>query len=643
MSKFVPLHLHSTYSLLDGLSKPADIASRCKELGYDTCALTDHAVISGAVAFASALTKAKIKPILGCEFYVPEQHSSIQSKENPNKAHLCVLAKNEAGWKKLISAVSEANRPENFYYKPRLSRLQFAPFAGDLIAFSGHIGSELANVLFTDYKAAYNSRTFADAADYLKSNWFVEAKALLESYLEVFGEKNFFIEIQIIDQEHIPSTGLIGECLRELSIKTGVPKIATADSHYCRKEDAPDQRVLLCSAFQTTLGKVYSKLSNNEDVTLGGFFRSNNYHIPSYEEMAAIHTDDEIENTLLIGKECDSYKILSKPRIAKFTTPNNETNDEYLQKLCDEGMKKISFVNNTIPLQEYKDRLKHEMEVIVKNGLSGYFLIVQDYIAWAKAQGMLVGPGRGSGAGCLVSYLVGITSIDPLKYGLIFERFYNEGRNSGDHIELPDIDSDFPKGGRDRVVEYVKQKYGEDKVSHIVTFHSMKGKNALTEVLHAHEACTFEEVKRITSNIPEEAKITDQLQVMKEARGEASIIQWALENDAESLKEWCYIDENDELAGPFARYFAQAIRIEGTKKAQSKHASGIVISAEPLANETPIFYDKKTGEAIAGMEMNDLAAMGHVKFDILALKNLNVLMGVREGLRGTDCRITCLV
>jgi DNA polymerase-3 subunit alpha len=409
--------------------------------------------------------------------------------------------------------------------------------------------------------------------------------------------------------------------------------MATADSHYPSKIDAADQRILLCSLLDTTLKQVKEKSDNGEETGLGGFFKSNNYHIPSLEEMMAIHNDEEIDNTVLIAEMCQDYKITNNPVLPNFKCPGDMDPDTYLRELCVKGWKEL--VTTNIPKsqqKEYSDRIKMELSVFKEAGLASYFLIVQDYCNYARSRGMLLSPGRGSGAGCMVSALIGITDkiVDPIKYGLLFERFYNAGRNAPGRISLPDIDCDFPIKQREEIVEYIRNKHGHDRVCQMVTFSRMQGRGAVKDVLRAHEACSFDEINLITNNIPDEAEIADELQLMREETGEASIVRWALENNPDGLKQWCHIKEDGTLDGPYAKLFEQAIRLEGTKRSQGKHAAGVVISASPLAEVCPMVYDKSTGFSIAGMEMADLESMGHVKFDILGVAVLDKIMGVQE-------------
>lgn len=631
MSKFVPLHVHSHYSLLDGLSKADAIAKRCEELEYNSCALTDHGTLAGVVDFTSACNKKGIKPILGCELYLSQKSATIQNKENKKHSHLAVLAKNKKGWQSLVKITSDSNKRENFYYKPRLSLEKLSEYVdGNLIAFSGHPGSDLANCIFENREAAFLAKKEEDLYPFLREDCVGVATSLAFKYQDIFGKGNFFIEIQTIDKG-LPGAQLIAKVLREVSAKTKIPCVATGDSHYPSRIDAVDQRVLLCSSLETTMKEVDKKLSNDENVPLSTFFKSNNYHIPSNEEMLEVNTEEEIANSALIADMCEEYNILHEPMLPQFEglTPSQEY--QRLKQLCREGWSKK--ILDSIPKEqhsEYQERLNKELSVFKDAGLSGYFLIVQDILNHGRQKDWLLGPGRGSAAGCLVSYLIGITSIDPIPYGLIFERFYNAGRNTGGRVSLPDIDMDVPAGKRNEVIEYMRDKYGHNRVAQMITFQRMQGRSAISEVLRAHEACTYEEIRRITKFIPDEAEISDHLQHMEEERGESSILQWALENNSGQLRDWCYIDDSGRLQGQFAKQFAQAIRLEGTKTHSSKHAAGIVIGREDLSEVCPMVLDSTTGELIAGLEMNELEKMGHVKFDVLGVRVLDKIMGVQK-------------
>jgi DNA polymerase-3 subunit alpha len=613
------LHCHSMYSLLDGLSKPKDIANRCKEIGVKTCAITDHGNIAGAIKFYSTMKEAGIKPILGCELYICDQDPTIKDATNKSLSHFIVLAKNLNGWKKLIRLVSESNSPDFFYFKPRLNLERLRAYCGgDLLGICGHLGSYLADKILNEQNELL--------PDYLSIG--IKTVNQLKS---IFGPDNVFLEAQLIDQDNLVCQKDLTKAIREIAHASKVKVIATPDAHYAKKEDAVDQRILLCNNLKTTLPDISRKLSNNEDVPMGCFFMSDNYHIPSYEEMISVHTKEELDNTNLVADMVEEFDILSKPRLPPFQCPDGYNPDTYLRQLCREGWKtKIAKIIPEKDQQIYVDRIKYELEILQGAGLSSYFLIVQDVVNYVAKQNWLPGPGRGSAAGCLVSYLIGITSIDPIRYNLVFERFYNAGRNSADRISMPDIDVDVPINKRENVIEYIKKRYGADKVSQMVTFNTMKGRGALKDVLRAYGNVSFEEMNKITKHIPDEAKIADELQEMKEETGEASIIRWALENKSEDLKEWCYIDENDQLQGPLAKRFEQAIRLEGTKTNQSKHAAGIAVSSESLDQSCPMIYDSKNDKPIAGMEMQDLENIGVIKFDILGVAMLDKIMYIQD-------------
>ena len=609
------LHAHSHYSLLDGLSKPSQIAERCFNAGIKTCAITDHGTISGCVQFYRAMKAKKIKPILGCELYISKNDSFIKEKENNNLSHFLVLAKNLAGWNTLIKIISETNRIDNFYHKPRISFDRLAPILdGNIIGFCGHLGSSIS-----------------DLVEENPDNYTDKAVSFIDYMKEIFGKDNFFLEAQLMDHELNPKQKEMTDIMRQLSVKTKTKIIATPDAHYCERKDAIDQRILLCNNLKTTSIDINKKLLANEDVPMSCFFKSDNYHIPDPEEMIEWHTKEEIENTLYVDSMCEEYSILSKPLLPAFECPNNSNPEEYLRQLCRDGWREK--IMKDVPESEhtkYADRVKLELDILQKAGLSSYFLIVQDIVNYVKKSGWLPGPGRGSAAGCLVSYLIGITQIDPMKYDLLFERFYNEGRNTADHISMPDIDVDVPITKREQIIEYIKNKYGIDKVSQMITFNTMKGRGALKEVLRVYDNISFEETNRITKFIPDEAKIADELQEMKEDTGEASIIRWALENNVDKLKEWCYISSDGSLAGPLAKRFEQAIRLEGTKSNQSKHAAGVVISSKSLGSVCPMVYDNKNKQSIAGMEMQDLESLGLIKFDILGVAMLDKIMTISE-------------
>lgn len=412
-------------------------------------------------------------------------------------------------------------------------------------------------------------------------------------------------------------------------------------SYYTNKEDAKLHRVLLCSDMKTTLPKIQKAIrpDNRGGINVDSkypkeymdklvYFMQDSFYVKDKNESKGL----DISKLKEIYDQCEDYDILSKPMLPKFACPNNMSEEEYLKELCRHGWKKFLIDQNKVSTdeskQKYLDRFKEEFDVIKGANLFGYFLIVQDIIKYVNDQGWLSGPGRGSAAGCLISYLIGITKIDPIEFDLLFARFYNAGRNSADHISLPDIDMDVPGTKRDEIITYLKDKYGHNKVSQMLTFGRLQGKSAIKEVLRVNEACSFSEMNAISNCIPDEARISDQLAEMDDE--DRSIIKWALINNPDELRDFCRLNEDGTLEGEYAEYFDQAIQIEGTFKTQGKHAAGVVISAEPLQQVCPMVKQKGSSEKIAGLEMADLEALGHVKFDVLGINLLDKIMKIEE-------------
>ena len=318
---YVPLHVHSEYSLLDGLSQTKHIANRLEEIEVDACALTDHGTVSGAVDFHKTISKG-FKPILGCEFYISEQEATLKDPTNSKLMHQVVLAKDLEGWKSLLSLVSESNKPEHFYRKPRIGLdkfLEHVSGSGKIVSFSGHLGSHLADVV-------------SDNPNW-KNDGMREAKRLQES----FGNGNFYIEIQLIDSLINKKAKEVADKLREIATATGIPCVATPDAHYCRREDAHDQRVLLCTAMRKSAGQIQSEIKQGKSQSMQPFFESNNYHIPSYEDMKQFHTDEELASTVDIAAMCSEYSILGPPNPPVFDCPEGMSPNDYLRLLCREG------------------------------------------------------------------------------------------------------------------------------------------------------------------------------------------------------------------------------------------------------------------------------------------------------------------
>lgn len=616
--KYIPLHVHSHYSLQLGLSKPKDIAERCKELSINACAITDAGTIAGSVAFFKEMQNYDIKPILGCEIFICNDSAKIHNSHNDQLSRITLLCKNLEGWKNLIKIISLCNGADFFYKKPRIDLTSLSQINIEhLICITGYYGSTL-----------WNSVTIENE---LIPNWQTNFSQHLDQLHQMFTKDNTFIEIQQFDNFYNQKN--IFNAFRDFCKKNDYHNtIAGIESYYSSSNDAVDQRILLCSGLKTTLPEISKKIIAGQNTGINHFFNSESFYILDNETIAELYTEEEIANTVKISEMCEPFSPLNKPILPKFDYPKQyKSESEYLRQLCREGWKKK--IESNIPKDSYHiyvDRIKYELEVLEGAGLSSYFLIVQDILNFVRNNGWLPGPGRGSAAGCLVSYLIGITDIDPIKYNLLFERFYNAGRNTKDRISMPDIDVDVPINQRETIIEYIKNKYGYDKVSQMITFNTLKGRGALKEVLRVYDNLSFEEMNNITKNIPDEAKIADELQEIKEEEGSASIIKWALENNPDKFKDWCEIDENGQLTGQLAKRFEQAIRIEGTKYNQSKHAAGIAIAAMPLNEICPMIFDTKTEQNIAGLEMNDLDALGVIKFDILGIALLDKIMCVNN-------------
>ena len=614
---YINLHTHSHFSLLEGLSKPEHISKRLLEIGCPGFALTDHQSLNGSVVFLKEMKKHNLQLILGCELYISEHDASIKNENNRRHTHILVLGRGDAGWRDLLALTAEANTKENFYYKARLSLEQLKPYLakGNLICFFGHWGSTLADSIMD------KDGNITDLSPGIK---------LVESLKDIVKD-NLYLEAQLVNRDE-KNTRLV-EAIREISTKTSVKLIATADAHYASPEQKLDQQVLLATNLNKSL---YS--CTDPSFGLSSFFsNSGNYHIPSYNEMLSYgNTEEELDNTLMVASLCEPYKeILKSPIAPPFACPEGYDSNAWLRKLCNDGWSKLP---EERPIAVYEDRLTEELKVLENANLASYFLVIEDILGYVRKNGWLSGPGRGSAAGCLVSYLIGITQVDPIPYGLLFSRFYNEGRNTKDRVAMPDIDIDIPAGKREQIINYIKDKFGHDKVSQMATYQTMKGRGALKAVLRAHNAVTAAEQNVITKFFPEEAKIADELQVMKEEEGESSIIQWTLENNGDKLREWCFVNGTGELEGPLAKYFAQAIRLEGTKANMSKHASGIIIGPKPLTEMCPMVYDTKTEACISGFEMKDIEDVGLLKFDILGLSLLDKLMGIQDILEFGDIK-----
>ena len=610
---YFPLRTHSHYSIHLATSKADDIVKRITQLDLAGCCITDIGSISGCVEFFKTLKEGGKRGILGCDAYVCAGSALDKSKENRKLYPLTLIAKSLTGWHNLVKIVSDSNRPERVYHKPRIddAYLHDANLEG-LIVLTGGMGSLLADAII-------NNTNVNGASD-------------VEFLQGCFGRENVYLEVH--NDPKNPVNDLLLEQIRLLGKERDIPVVAAHPSFYPHKQDHEDQKVLLCSYIKTTFAKIEEDIEKEGETALGFFFRSNNYYIRSYEEMQQLYSEEELANTLKVAAACEDYNILSPPILPNFECPNNLSPDDYFRQLCREGWKKrIQDKVKPEQIQEYTDRAKEEIGVLQGAGLSSYFLVVVDILDFIRSKGWMAGC-RGSVYGCLVAYLMGIIKMNPIPYNLLFPRFYNKARAGS----MPDIDIDVPTTKRAEIYKYIKNKYGESKVAQLANFNTLRGRSALKEVLRVHGGISSTEQNLITECIPDPAKVADELQEMEEETGDSSIILWALENRASKLREWCYLDEEGKLQGPLAKRFEQAIRLEDTIVSQSKHAAAVIISNTDLSKICPMIYDPKTKLQIVGYEKTAAEAIGLPKYDLLGLAAYDKLMGVQQILACGDIK-----
>lgn len=558
--EFVHLHVHTHYSLLDGMGKIPDYLDRAKELGMTAMAITDHGVMYGAIEFYKEAKKRDIKPLIGCECYVaPRTLYDKEARVDTKPFHLVLIAKNEIGYRNLMKLVSVAHL-DGYYYKPRIDKNILREHSEGLIALSACLNGEVASSI-----VHVNMET---------------AKKAAKEYVEIFGKGNFFLELQFYD--NLPEQKLANKHLIEIAKELDIPLVATNDVHYVNKDDAEAQDILLC--VQT------GRFVDDEDRMK--MTTDNSMRIP--EEMKRNFKDvpEAISNTVKIAEMCDLQIDLGGILIPDFPVPNGYTVKSYLHELVNKGMEK-RYGKLTPEIQE---RLDYELEIIGKMGFDGYFLIVQDYVNWAKEQGIVVGPGRGSAAGSVVAYALGIVDLDPLRYDLLFERFLNP-----DRISMPDIDMDFADDRRHEVIAYVTEKYGQDHVAQIITFGTMAARNAIRDVGRVL-GISYGEVDRIAKAVPE--KMT-----LKQALTES--------------KEFLDIYKEDQR---YSKLIDLASKLEGVARHSSTHAAGVVISKDPLVEYSPLQKATKGDLATnTQYEMHAVEELGLLKMDFLGLSNLTVI------------------
>lgn len=589
---FVHLHNHSHYSLLDGLTKLDEMISFAKEQGSPAVALTDHGTMYGVIEFYQKAKKAGIKPIIGVETYLsPGSRHDKNTRDDARSFHLVLLAKNEIGYKNLIKLVSLAHL-EGFYYKPRIDWELLEKHSEGLIALSACLAGEIPRLI--------------------SSGKIKEAKKRVLEYDNLFGRGNFYLEIQ--DHPELEGQDMVNRELLKISKETGVPLVATNDVHYLKKDDDLAQDILLCLQNKKKISDVdRMKMIGSGDYSM----RSNADMIKAFEDIP-----EAIENTLKISDACNLEIKLGDIQLPYFEVPEGYDGNTYLKHLCELGLRKRyglikegeSFVlepnQESIPhglkLEEILTRLDYELSVIFKMGWPSYFLIVADFVTWAKANKIVVGPGRGSAAGSLVCYLTGITNLDPLQYGLLFERFLNP-----DRISMPDIDLDFADARRAEVLDYVSHKYGYDHVSQIITFGTMAARAAIRDVGRVLDI-PYDYCDRVSKSIPMFMKLDEALKTVPE-------VKEMYNNEAEAKR---IID--------FAK------RLEGVARHSSTHACGVLITKSPLTDYVPIQYASSSDKTIVSQySLHPVEDLGLLKMDFLGLKNLTIIEAALKIIKNT--------
>ena len=560
--KFYHLHCHSHYSLLDGLPKIEEMLDYSKKLGMRALALTDHGNIYGAVEFFKKAKEKGIKPILGCEVYLAIESAKLKrTKIDDKRYHLILLVKNEKGYKNLVKLITKSYL-EGFYYKPRIDEEMLKEHSEGLICLTACLQGKIPQLILQKKLSL--------------------AKEIAKEYQEIFGKDNFYLELQhhptLKDQE-IVNKGLI-EISRELKI----PLVATNDCHYLRPEDAKAQDILM-------LINTNADPNDPERLTM----LADDFSMRSPEKMIENfkNVPEAIENTEKIVEMCNFEFKFGETRLPKFETPEGKSDQEYLRELCLKGLEERYGKN---PPKEVIERMEYELSIIGKTGFASYFLIVQDFVNWAKEKHIMVGPGRGSAGGSLVSYLLRITEIDPLKYGLLFERFLNPER-----ISFPDIDIDFTDTRRDEVIEYLREKYGGNRIAQIITFGTMAARAVVRDVGRAL-GYPYLFCDKIAKLIPPGLTLGEALAKVSE------------------LRELYESDEKVE------RLIETAKKLEGCARHVSTHACGIVISDLPLDEICPLQHPTQDDASIVTQfEMHSLEDLGLLKIDILGLKNLTLI------------------
>ncbi|MCF8032700.1 MAG: DNA polymerase III subunit alpha [Desulfarculaceae bacterium] len=566
---FVHLHCHTAYSLLDGAIRLPDLMKRAKELDMDTVAMTDHGNMFGAIHFQMAAQKAGLKPVIGCEVYVaPGDRRDKEHRPGLDIAnHLVLLAKDLEGYQNLVRLVS-AGYTEGFYYKPRIDMSLLKKHSQGLIALSACLSGKVPSLLINDR--------------------IEQAEAEAREFLEIMGEGNFFLELQ---DAGLPEQKKVNPMLVDLGQRLGIGLVATNDCHYLTRDDHEAHDVLLCIQTGKTVDASDRMKLSNETY----------YKTP--EEMSALfgHVPGAIENSVEIASRCNVEIPLGQLRFPVFHLDNGETAEDRLRTVARQGLeervKELTARGQAIDRQEYADRLAYELDVLIQMGFAGYFLVVADFINWAKDHGIPVGPGRGSAAGSLVAYSMRITDLDPIRYGLIFERFLNIERKS-----MPDIDVDFCQFRRPEVIEYVTGKYGADRVAQIITYGTMQARAVIRDVARALNV-PYADADQIAKLVPTKLGIT---------------LEEALEAEPR-LTDRMKADSQVKKLINIAR------SLEGLPRHASTHAAGVVIGDVPLNEVVPLYRNPSDESVVTQFDMKCVEKAGLIKFDFLGLKTLTVI------------------
>ena len=560
---FVHLHLHTEFSLLDGACRIQKLVQRVKDLGQEAVAITDHGVMYGVIDFYRACKGAGIKPIIGCEVYVaPRGRTRFQKVHEYDAAfsHLVLLCRNEEGYRNLSYMVSQGFL-EGFYIKPRIDLDLLREHCGGLIALSACLGGEIPKLLM--------------AGDYDK------AKEVALEMRELFGEDGYYLELQ---DHNIPAQKKVNEGILRLHEETGIPLVCTNDAHYLRREDAEMQDILMC----IQMGKTVDDPGRMK-------FETQEFYVKSEEEMASLFPREALDNTAKIAELCNVDFTFGKYHLPHFQLPEGWSDGyAYFEKLCLDGFR-WRYPDEP---SEYRKQLDYEMAMIQKMGFVDYFLIVSDFIAYAKGHGIPVGPGRGSAAGSMVSYCLNITDLDPMKYNLYFERFLNPER-----VTMPDIDIDFCIRRRQEVIDYVARKYGADHVAQIVTFGTMAARAAVRDVGRVLNM-PYADVDVIAKQIP----------------SGPGALHITLE---EALKLSKPLKESYDSDYKVKKLIDTAMAIEGMPRNTSTHAAGVVITSRPVSDYVPLA--KNDDLVVTQYIMTTLEELGLLKMDFLGLRNLTVL------------------